>query len=109
MATLFPHTSFPSCPITLPKRRFPSFDIFKPLRRRIDQIQVRSHRLAHLICRVIPCQCPFERDISVLGYELHIPALCKLNPVYDELVSLRLRALSYLSDVFEEDITQYIC
>ena len=109
MATLSSQTSFPSCPINLPKRRFPSLDIFKPLRRRIDDIQVRNHRLAHLICQVIPCRCPFERDISLFGYELHIPALCKLNPVYNELVSLRLRALSYLSDVFGEDITQYIC
>ncbi|MDY7024694.1 MAG: Mo-dependent nitrogenase C-terminal domain-containing protein, partial [Cyanobacteriota bacterium] len=38
---------------------------------------------------------------------IHIPPLCKLNPVYDELISLRFRALCYLADECGEDITPY--
>ena len=108
MATLSSDTSFPSCPINLPKRRFPSFDIFKPLRRKIDDIQVRNHRLAHLICQVIPCRCPFERDICLFGRTIvSIPPLCKLNPLYEEVVSLRFRALCYFADECGEDVGCY--
>lgn len=90
-------------------RRPTGFDIFRPLRRWIDQIEVQNRVVAHLVCRVIPCCCPFERDISILRWTMHIPALCELNPVYFELVSLRFRALSYLVDVCGEDVTRYIC
>lgn len=90
-------------------RQCPGIDILQPLRRWIDQTPVTNRTFAHWVCRVIPCCCPFERDITLFGRTVHIPALCKLNPVYDELVSLRFRALSYLSDVCHEDVTQYIC
>jgi hypothetical protein len=36
---------------------------------------------------------------------VHIPAMCKLNPLYDQLVGLRFRALSYLADECGEDVT----
>jgi hypothetical protein len=85
------------------------FDILFPLRRWVDGLQVGDRQIAHLICQVIPCCCPFERDIKFLGHTHHIPPLCKLNPLYDEFVGLRFRALSYLADVCLEDITKYIC
>ncbi|KYC39131.1 nitrogenase [Scytonema hofmannii PCC 7110] len=86
-----------------------SFDILYPLRRLVDKIQIRNARLAHLLCQLIPCCCPFERDIKLFGRTFHIPPLCKLNPLYDEFVALRFRALSYLADECGEDITKYIC
>jgi hypothetical protein len=90
-------------------RGHPTLDILAPLRHWIDQIDIHSDRLAHLICRLIPCTCPFERNIALFGRTLHIPPLCKLNPLYNEFVSLRFRALSYLSDIRGEDVTKYIC
>ncbi len=85
------------------------FDFFYPLRRWIDGIEVTNDKLAHFVCNLIPCSCPFERDVSIFGHTFHIPALCKLNPLYNEFVSLRLRALCYLEGDCGEDITQYIC
>jgi hypothetical protein len=85
------------------------WDIVYPLRLLVDGIEVKNSRFAHLICQVIPCCCPFERNIKLFGRTLHIPALCKLNPLYDNFVGLRFRALSYLSDVCGEDIMKYIC
>ncbi|MFQ4141522.1 Mo-dependent nitrogenase C-terminal domain-containing protein [Chlorogloeopsis sp. ULAP02] len=85
------------------------FDILYPLRRFVDNIQVKNHHLAHLICQFIPCCCPFERSIKIFGCTFNIPALCKLNPLYDNFVGLRFRALSYLSDECGEDVTKYIC
>ena len=83
-------------------------DPFQPLRLWIDSIQVRDYKLAHRLCKLIPAQCPFERDIKFFGkILLHIPPMCKLNPLYDELVSLRFRALCYLADECGEDVTQY--
>lgn len=84
-------------------------DLLRPLRHWLDHLPVQNRRLSHLICRVIPCCCPFERDVVFLGRTVHIPAMCELNPVYSELVGLRFRALSYLADECEEDVTRYVC
>lgn len=90
-----------------PKFRFPDF--LAPIRYLIDRIEVSDRAFAHFLCRLIPCACPFERDIRWFGSKIHIPPLCKLNPFYDEFVGLRFRSLAYLSDVCHEDVTHYIC
>ena len=79
--------------------RQPKFDLLKPLRHWFDSIEIRDRNTAHLVCKLIPAQCPFERDIKILGRTIaHIPPMCKLNPLYDEFVGLRFRALCYLVD-----------
>ncbi|MBE9009490.1 Mo-dependent nitrogenase C-terminal domain-containing protein [Pseudanabaenaceae cyanobacterium LEGE 13415] len=79
-----------------------------PLRRKLDTIQVRDAKLAHFLAEHIPAQCPFERDVKLFGRTLfHIPPMCKLNPLYEEVVALRFRALCYLADECGEDISQY--
>lgn len=83
-------------------------DILQPLRRWLDRIELHDRKLAYRLCKLIPAQCPFERDVKVFGYTLfHIPPMCKLNPVYEEVVALRFRALCYLADECGEDITMY--
>ncbi|QLE57110.1 Mo-dependent nitrogenase C-terminal domain-containing protein [Nostoc sp. TCL26-01] len=86
-----------------------AFDVLSPLRRLVENVPVKHNRFAHIICQVIPCCCPFERNISLFGKSIHIPALCKLNPLYDDFVGLRFRALAYLADECGEDVTKYIC
>jgi hypothetical protein len=86
----------------------PYRDILQPLRQRVENIQVRDRQLAHRLCKLIPSQCPFERDVKVFGKTLfHIPPMCKLNPLYEEVVGLRFRALCYLADECGEDVSQY--
>jgi hypothetical protein len=103
--TLLPIAAKPSA---YPKARRWSIDVFRPLRLWLDSIPVHNPNFAHKICQLIPAQCPFERDVKVFGYVLcHIPPLCKLNPVYDQVVALRFRALCYLADECGEDITPY--
>ncbi len=86
------------------------FDPLWPLRQWLESIEIKNAKLAHLICQLIPCTCPFERDLVLFGRKLwHIPPLCKLNPLYNECVSLRFRALAYLSDDCGIDVTDYIC
>ncbi|MEP6542396.1 Mo-dependent nitrogenase C-terminal domain-containing protein [Microcoleus vaginatus GB1-A2] len=54
-------------------------------------------------CQLIPAPCSFERNIQLLRHDLfHIPHLCKLNPVYDELMGLRFPSLSFLADPAEK-------
>ncbi|AFY60719.1 Mo-dependent nitrogenase C-terminal domain-containing protein [Synechococcus sp. PCC 6312] len=80
----------------------------EPMRHWLDGMQVHDPKVAKFLCRLIPPQCPFERDIKLFGRKIvHIPPLCKLNPLYDQLVGLRFRALSYLADECQEDITPY--
>ncbi len=83
-------------------------DLLRPLRNALDRVQVRNPGLAHRLCKSIPSQCPFERDVKAFGKTLfHIPPMCKLNPLYDEVVALRFRALCYLADECGEDISCY--
>lgn len=87
-----------------------SFDLLYPLRRWLDRIQIKNAKIAHLICQLIPCGCPFEREVTLLGRTLfNIPALCKLNPLYNEFLGLRFRSLAFLSDECGEDVTKYCC
>ena len=87
------------------------FDILLyPLRRWVDSIEIKNPQRAHFICSIISCNCPFEQDVTLFGKKLfHIPPLCKLNPLYEEFMGLRFKALSYLTDVCGEDVTKYIC
>lgn len=86
----------------------PKFDLLQPLRQWLDSFDIENRKLAHFIAKMIPAQCPFERDIIVFNRKVaHIPPLCKLNPLYDQFVGLRFRALCYLADVCGEDIQAY--
>lgn len=86
----------------------PYWDILQPLRQHVENIQIRDRQLAHRLCKLIPSQCPFERDVKLFGKTLfHIPPMCKLNPLYEEVVGLRFRALCYLADECGEDVSQY--
>lgn len=83
--------------------RFLVLDILQPLRNWLDNVEISDRKLAHLVCKLIPGQCPFERDITLFGRTLaHIPPLCKLNPLYEQFVGLRFRSLCYLADVCGE-------
>lgn len=83
-------------------------DLLKPLRHLLAQMDIRDPELAHRLCQMIPSQCPFERDVKLFGRTLfHIPPLCKLNPLYEDVVALRFRALCYLADECGEDVTHY--
>ncbi len=86
----------------------PKIDVLLPVREWLDGLEINDPRLARLLCKFIPAQCPFERDIVLFGHKIvHIPPLCKLNPLYDQTVGLRFRALSYLADECGEDVSAY--
>ncbi len=107
---LLPQAKAPSQEISAPKP-FPTkktFDALKPLRQWLESLEVKNPKLAHRLCKLIPAQCPFERDVKLFGRTLfHIPPMCKLNPLYEEVVMLRFRALCYLADECGEDISAY--
>ena len=79
------------------------------LRDWLDRLSIGDPRVARFLCKMIPSYCPFERDITLFGKKIvHIPPLCKLNPLYEQLVGLRFRALSYLANDCGEDVSPYI-
>jgi tellurite resistance protein len=87
----------------------PHPDLLHPLKDWLDGLEIHDPRLARFICKMVPSQCPFERDIKLFNHKIvHIPPLCKLNPIYEQLVGLRFRSLSYLADDCKEDISEYI-
>ena len=99
-------TSSPVMPPLAPAKS--AIDLLAPVRQWLDKIEVKEAGFAHFLCKQIPSQCPFERRVQFKGLTLlYIPPLCKLNPVYNEVVALRFRALCYLADVCGEDISGY--
>lgn len=96
-------------PLSPPDQDGSKVDPLKPAREWLDELEVHDPRLARFLCKMIPSQCPFERDVKLFGKKVvHIPAMCKLNPLYEQLVGLRFRALSYLADDCKEDVTPYL-
>lgn len=97
----------------LPSRPKSSLNLLKffflyPMQQWLDDVRVQDSRLAHRLCKLIPAQCPFERDVQLFGKTLfHIPPMCKLNPWYEQVVALRFRALCYLADECGEDVSPY--
>lgn len=84
-------------------------DVLKPVKNWLDGMDVKDPRVARFLCKMIPSQCPFERDITLFGKKIvHIPPMCELNPLYDQMVGLRFRSLSYLADDCQEDVTPYL-
>ncbi len=86
----------------------PNSKVLQPVKDWLDGMKVNDPKVAKFICKMIPPQCPLERDINLFGRKVaHIPAMCKLNPLYEQLVGLRFRSLSYLADDCGEDVTPY--
>lgn len=82
--------------------------LLNQVRYQLEILEIRDDKLARLLCQIIPSNCPFERTVSILGRKLfHIPPLCKLNPLYEQVVSIRFKCLMYLADECGEDVTKY--
>lgn len=84
-----------------------SLDVLRLVRQWLDQIEILHPWLARFLCKIVPAQCPFERNVQLWGHTFHIPALCKLNPLYEQLVGIRFRALTFLADRCMEDVSEY--
>lgn len=83
-------------------------NVLQPIKDWLDGWEVHDPRVAHFVCKMIPSQCPFERDIVLFGRKIvHIPAMCQINPLYEQLVGMRFRALCYLADDCKEDVSTY--
>ena len=96
-------------PLTPPEKSKLNLDVLHPVKDWLEGMEVKDPRLAKFVCKVIPPQCPFERDINLFGRKIaHIPPLCKLNPLYEQFTMLRFRSLSYLADECGEDVTKYV-
>ena len=105
-----PEASGAASPLTPPPTKSGSkIDVLHPVKDWLEDMEIKDPRLAKFVCKVIPPQCPFERDINLFGRTVaHIPPLCKLNPLYEQFTMLRFRSLSYLADECGEDVTKYV-
>jgi tellurite resistance protein len=83
-------------------------NLLDPLKAWLDGLDIKDSKIARFLCKAIPAQCPFERDIFLFGRKIvHIPAMCQINPLYDQLVYLRFRSLTFLADECGEDISEF--
>lgn len=74
--------------------------LLQSVRQYLESVEIHKPKLARILCQIIPDSCPFEREIK-LGNRIifRIPPLCKLNPFYNQIVSLRFKCLCYLATV----------
>ena len=104
-----PITGAPASGLTPPDKSPADLKILQPVKNWLDAIDIDDPRVARFVCKMVPSQCPFERDVVLFGKKIvHIPPMCKLNPLYEQLVGLRFRSLSFLADECKEDVTPYI-
>ncbi|MBN3869634.1 MULTISPECIES: Mo-dependent nitrogenase C-terminal domain-containing protein [unclassified Nostoc] len=83
-------------------------NLLSQIRYQLDAIEIHNYHLATLLCKVIPSSCPFETTVTVFGRTLfQIPPLCKLNPLYEQVVGLRFKSLLYLVNECGEDARKY--
>ena len=83
-------------------------DLLYPVKKWLDNLKIKDSTTAHRICKLIPSQCPFARDIVIFDRKIAtIPPLCKLNPLYENLIALKFRSMMYLEDICGEDISAY--
>lgn len=69
------------------------------IKRLLEAIEVTNEEQATLLCSLIPSACPFARTIRLGTFKLVIPPLCKVNPLYEDLMMLRFKAQCYLVEV----------
>jgi len=67
------------------------FNILQQIRQRLNRTAIQNPSLARRLCQLIPAHCPFERNVQVFRRTFHIPSLCKLNPLYAEVLKNSLR------------------
>lgn len=68
------------------------------IKRTLEAIEVTNQEQANLLCTLIPSACPFARTINLGIFKLVIPPLCKINPLYEDLMMLRFKAQCYLAE-----------
>lgn len=74
-------------------------NLLQSLRQYLESVEIHNPKVARLLCYIIPNRCPFEREIKFFDRTIfRIPPLCKLNPFYEQVVSLRFKCLCYLAD-----------
>ena len=87
-------------------RRIRHLDLFFAMRHWLNNVEVNNCRLARRLCKLIPAQCPFARKIKLFERTLFtIPPLCKLNPLYEEILALRFRAICHLAERCNQDLS----
>ncbi|MBN3891451.1 MAG: Mo-dependent nitrogenase C-terminal domain-containing protein [Nostoc sp. JL31] len=82
--------------------------LLNQIRYQLESVEIHNSSLARLLCKIIPSNCPFERTVKIFGLTLfQIPPLCKLNPLYEQIVGLRFKCLLYLVNECGEDARKY--
>lgn len=93
---------------TIPNHNQKFVNLWQPFQQWLEGLEIQQAQTARHIVRLIPNRCPFAREIRVFDKVIfRIPPLCKFNPCYEQLMSLRFRALCFLADTCGEDITPY--
>jgi len=77
----------------------PEINPLHQVRNWLNSIEIHNSIIAYVLCKIIPASCPFARKIKLFNHIFFvIPPLCKLNPLYDQLMGLRFKSLVCLAN-----------
>lgn len=81
------------------KSIYPEINPLHQVRNWLNSIEIHNSIIAYVLCQIIPASCPFAREVKLFNHILFvIPPLCKLNPLYDQLMALRFKSLVCLAN-----------
>ncbi|MBW4621684.1 MAG: nitrogenase [Cyanosarcina radialis HA8281-LM2] len=82
--------------------------IITPLCQHLESVEINNYITARIVCQIIPASCPFKREIKLFDRTIvRIPALCQLNPFYEQIIGLRCKSLEYLTNKCSKPLTKY--
>ncbi len=61
----------------------------------LQKVQFTHKSILFRVVLLVPSQCPFERNIDFGPVHMHVPPLCKLNPLSEKLEELRFKAVCF--------------
>ena len=70
---------------------------FAPLKQWLDSLDLGDEMIFSFVVQLFPSQCPFERDFIFLVacWSLSFPPMCKIHPLFEQLVALRFRCICH--------------
>jgi len=74
-------------------------ELLRSVRHWLDALEVREPRVARLLCKLIPAQCPFERDIKLFGKSLSYATVVQAQPALRTISWPTLRSMCYLEGI----------
>lgn len=72
----------------------PNYSLISAFKEALNNFEFTNKDRAERFVKLIPNSCPFAREVKAFGKTIvNIPPLCKINPLYEEIMMLKFRTI----------------